>query len=133
MKNNKNKGNVPHLPETYTIGGDKFFKSKSMCEYIGQMIEKENRMKRKEILSTAADIVTKDRNQQYGEPEDNFENIAALWSDYLDKTIDARDVGNMMILFKIARAQQTGGTLDTYIDIAGYAACTGEIIAKDER
>lgn len=90
-------------------------------------------MKRDEILKMAADIVTKDRNNQYGEPEENFENIAAFWSDYLDMTIDARDVGVMMILFKIARTMGNGGTLDTYIDIAGYAACTGEIIAKDER
>ncbi len=90
-------------------------------------------MKREEILKTAADIVTKDRNNQYGEPEENFENIAAFWSDYLNVTVDARDVGVMMILFKVARAMESGGTLDTYIDIAGYAACTGEMITRGEK
>ncbi len=87
-------------------------------------------MKREEILKRAAEIVTKDRNEQYGEPEDNFENIARLWSAYLLTGIDALDVGIMMILFKIARTPITRGTLDTYIDIAGYAACAGEIASK---
>ena len=29
-------------------------------------------MKRNEILENAAEIITTDRNKQYGEPEDNF-------------------------------------------------------------
>lgn len=87
-------------------------------------------MKRAEILKRAAEIVTKDRNEQYGEPEDNFENIARLWSAYLMADIDAHDVGMMMVLFKVARAGNGGGTIDTYVDIAGYAACAGEIITS---
>lgn len=97
-------------------------------------------MTRKEILEAAKKCVSEDRNEQYGEPEDNFELIAKLWRLYLNATglglskeeeqtlITAEDVANMMILFKVARLA-TGGTesTDCWIDVAGYAACGGEI------
>ena len=40
-------------------------------------------MNRADILETAKEIVTSDRNNQYGEPEDNFDTIASLWNAYL--------------------------------------------------
>jgi hypothetical protein len=38
---------------------------------------------RAEILKAAERCVCTDRNQQYGEPEDNFRTISMLWSVYL--------------------------------------------------
>lgn len=83
-------------------------------------------MTRTEILDIAKQTVSVDRNQQYGEPEDNFSRIAHYWTVYLDKKVTAADVGRMMVLFKVARAQ-AGAKDDNYIDMAGYAACAGEI------
>lgn len=84
-------------------------------------------MKRSEILQTAEKQITGQREQDYGSPERNFEIIANLWSDYLDTEITALDVSMMMCLLKIARIKNGGGTGDSFVDIAGYAACGGEI------
>ena len=84
-------------------------------------------MKRKEILENAIQTVCHDRSDQYGEPENNFRRVADLWSAYLfPLVLRPQDVANMMILFKIARAKVNNKS-DTWIDIAGYAACGGEV------
>ena len=53
---------------------------------------------RADILDEAKHIVTHDRNEQYGKPEDCFERIASLWSAYLNHAVHAHDVGAMMVL-----------------------------------
>ena len=89
-------------------------------------------MTRKEILAEAEKCVCSDRNLQYGEPEDNFSDIAKLWSAYLDTDLGAEDVAIMMCLFKIARLQGSAfESIDSWIDLIGYAACGGEIATKD--
>ena len=95
-------------------------------------------MDRGEILERAHEIVTKDRNKQYGEPEDVFEIIADFWNVYINyrigempTLITKEDVGNMMALFKMARITN-GGNEDSYIDAAGYIACAAECRPKYE-
>ena len=84
---------------------------------------------RREILSDAAVCVCSDRNRMYGEPEDNFDVIAAMWSAYLGMPVTGADVAAMMILFKVARiATAEKPSRDSYVDIAGYAACGGGMI-----
>ena len=83
--------------------------------------------RRAEILRTAEAQVTGQREQDYGTPESNFELIADLWSIYAGYEVSALDVAVMMILLKIARVKRGGGTGDSFGDIAGYAACAGEI------
>lgn len=89
-------------------------------------------MTRAEILKAAERCVCTDRNQQYGEPEDNFRTISMLWSVYLcargmEQPLGAADVGAMMALFKLGRIATGGDKADNFIDLAGYAACAGEI------
>ena len=84
---------------------------------------------RRAILRTAENIVCKDRNDQYGEPEDNFGTVARFWSGYLGTVIKPEDVANLMILFKVARNKHAGKP-DNWIDIAGYAACGGEVAKR---
>lgn len=89
-------------------------------------------MTRAEILKAAERCVCTDRNQQYGEPEDNFRTISMLWSVYLcahgmEHPLSAADVGAMMALFKLGRIATGGNKADNFIDLAGYAACAGEI------
>lgn len=46
--------------------------------------------------------------------------------------IGAQEAADMLILFKVARsATATTPKLDTYVDIAGYAACAGAIADKN--
>ena len=40
-------------------------------------------MNRKEILEAATKCVGGDREQDYGSPENNFQTIGNLWSDFL--------------------------------------------------
>ncbi len=85
-------------------------------------------MTRIEFLEEASQCINGDRNAQYGEPEDNFSNIANLWSAYLDTGIEVEDVAIMMCLFKIARLKSSYyQSKDSWVDLIGYAACDGEI------
>lgn len=96
-------------------------------------------MTREEILSKAKECVCGQREQDYGSPESNFELIADLWNAYLYSTEDGAglitptDVAMMMALLKIARIRNGGGTGDSFVDLAGYAACGGELnsLSKD--
>lgn len=85
---------------------------------------------RKEILEKAAEIVSGEREDTYGGPEDSFRLIAKLWEAYLgaaERVITPEDVAAMMALLKIARLAKSSDHLDSWIDLAGYAACGGEI------
>lgn len=88
--------------------------------------------KRSNILYEAESIVNGERNSAYGDPEDNFKKIAGLWSSYTGHDYSAHDVAIMMILLKVARTQSGTGSMDNYVDIAGYSACAGEIYKSME-
>lgn len=88
-------------------------------------------MTRKEILNRAAECVTGKRHEDYGTPEDNFTLIARLWTDYCGFGFSAVDVSMMMALLKIARIKNGGGSGDSFVDLAGYAACGGEIYSTE--
>ena len=84
-------------------------------------------MTRKEILSQAEQCVNGKREQDYGTPEQNFQIIADLWGVYKGISFTPVDVAMMMSLLKIARIRSGGGTGDSFVDLAGYAACGGEL------
>lgn len=82
---------------------------------------------REQVLEDAKAIVMHDRNLDYGTPEDNFGRIAVMWGAYLNHDIRAHDVAVMQIMLKAARIGQSPDKLDHWVDIAGYAACGGEV------
>lgn len=89
-------------------------------------------MKRSEILEEAKKQVCGHRVEDYGKPEDSFQRIADLWTAYMkdgkdDKRVfTKKDVAMMLALLKVARIK-TDVKSDSYVDLAGYAACAGEI------
>lgn len=83
-------------------------------------------MTRSETLERAKVCVCGERKTDYGSPEDNFKRIAELWSAYTGHTYTSIDVTMMMVLLKVARIK-VGGTDDSFVDLAGYAACGAEI------
>lgn len=87
-------------------------------------------MKRKEVLSLAEQCVNGKREQDYGSPEDNFRTIADMWTVYKGVSFTTVDVAMMMSLLKIARIKNGGGTGDSFVDLAGYAACGGELATE---
>lgn len=103
----------------------------------------ETEVTRSEILDSARLAVCEDRNEQYGEPEDSFSVIAKLWSVYLTERcappgaeidVTPECAAEMMVLFKIARsATSIEAKADTYADMAGYAACAGELACGSGR
>lgn len=91
-------------------------------------------MIRQDILDAAAKCVNGDRDRQYGSPEDSFQLVASFWNAYLGipngEGIKPRDVAAMMALLKIARISGPACNSDNWIDLAGYAACGGEVESK---
>lgn len=99
-------------------------------------------MTREEILKAAQSCVCGEREEDYGSPEHNFWLIADLWTSYLqqkcvgpaaDVCILSSDVAAMMALLKIARIAAGSEKADSWIDLAGYAACGGEIATRSQR
>lgn len=88
---------------------------------------------RKSILAEAEKCVCTDREQQYGSPENNFARISDLWNAYKPCGFTAHDVGVMLALLKIGRIASGVLKADNYIDLAGYAACAGEIALNGVR
>ena len=93
-------------------------------------------MTRSQILEAANACVSGSREQDYGSPESNFERIALLWHIYLGErlagAIEPTDVAAMLALLKIARIASGNAKADNWIDLAGYAACGGELEASKE-
>ena len=84
-------------------------------------------MKRAECLEKAMQCICGERENEYGTPKRNFECIANLWTAYKGIEITAQDVSMMMALLKIARIRTGAATEDSFVDLAGYAACGAEI------
>jgi hypothetical protein len=89
---------------------------------------------RKKLLDTASEYVLKQRNKSYGEPDEDFQRIAAIANamgfcieqdpvgrEYRDLT--GSDVARFMIALKLARLSWSPDHEDSWTDIAGYAAC----------
>lgn len=87
---------------------------------------------RASVLTEALKTVTGQRQVDYGTVEDNFQNIANLWNSYFMNSskgipnIKSTDVASMMALMKIARLIHSPNHRDSWVDLAGYAACGAE-------
>lgn len=93
----------------------------------------DSKLERERILEDARACICGDREKDYGSPENNFGTISKLWSDYLGHPISSTDVAMMMALLKISRIKNGGGTGDSFVDLAGYAACGGELALKEKK
>lgn len=90
-------------------------------------------MERARVYELANQYTSQDRNTQYGSPENNFGTIASMWAAYLaarpdpNAPVDAGDVAAMLSLVKLARIANNKGKGDSWVDLAGYAACGAEV------
>lgn len=82
---------------------------------------------RESVLKAALAAVNGARNESYDEPENNFRRISLLWSAYLGWEITPTDVAVMNILQKVGRLMHTPNHVDSWVDIAGYAACGADV------
>lgn len=98
-------------------------------------------MNKADLLKEALGIVEK-RGLSYGKPENNFARISQLWSIYFGMReattregmylVDETDVAILMVLMKVARLMERPDHLDSWLDIAGYAACGAEVSRAGE-
>lgn len=86
---------------------------------------------RAKVLREAEHLITGERNATYGEPTQNFQDIAKVWTVYLGPKlregveISPADTAWMMIGLKMVRAI-AGPSRDNWVDAAGYAGCGAE-------
>lgn len=100
-------------------------------------VDPEEPITRRTVLETAIKTICEDRLDQYGNPENNFQTIADMWTTYLraaevispttDAVIMPHDVAAMMCMLKLARVATGAAKLDNWVDLAGYAALGGEM------
>ena len=83
-----------------------------------------------DFLEKAIELVDGQRAIDYGDKTLNHQNIARLWTAFLDVDISPHDVAICMLLVKVARLKNMY-TDDCYVDIAGYAGIAGEISKKE--
>ncbi|MFZ2190082.1 MAG: DUF6378 domain-containing protein [Candidatus Magasanikiibacteriota bacterium] len=81
---------------------------------------------RTSVLNEAEKIVNGQRANTYGGPEDSFKTIAKLWEGYTTREFSPADVAVMLALLKIARLKHSPEHRDSWVDLAGYAACGAE-------
>ena len=84
---------------------------------------KPERNARATVLLGAEELVNGDRNIQYGDPRADFTRTAAMWAAYLGCDVAPHDVAALMALLKVSRIRWSPGKLDSWTDLAGYAAC----------
>lgn len=84
-------------------------------------------MKKEAVLDKAKELISNERLKHYGPPKVNFTRIARLWSVVLGIEVSAAQVAVCLAQLKIARLCETPQHEDSWIDLAGYAACGGEV------
>lgn len=82
---------------------------------------------RASILDAARQAVLTDRAATHGALENSFGQLARVWSERVGVTITPAQVALMLVDLKVTRAWGNPGHQDNWVDIAGYAACGGEI------
>ena len=98
--------------------------------------------RKRACLEAAINACCGDRALNYGAPEDNFRRIAELWNAWFSVRVTPPgenmpfgpvDIAVMNILLKVARLANTPSHNDSWIDIAGYAACGADITRSGEQ
>jgi hypothetical protein len=88
-------------------------------------------------LDEAKRLICGDRNNQYGPPGKDFNRAAqalnslgfgkeSLDGDSLE-LLDDHDIATIMIVLKLSRIMWSAQKRDSWIDVAGYAACGAEV------
>lgn len=89
-------------------------------------------MDRGNILDAAQTAISQTRDKEYGDAASNFAAIANAWNAVRgdDYTFRVEDVAEFMIVVKLCRLRHSPNHLDSWMDIAGYAALGGELMTE---
>ena len=91
------------------------------------MSDDEMTMDSRTILEEAADLISGERRDKYGDAIESYERIAQAWSAAVfDRPVTPVQVVAAMAVLKLCRFR-TSGDRDSLVDLAGYAALAAEI------
>ncbi len=93
---------------------------------------------RESVLDEAKGLITGDRNNTYGPPHQDFQRSASAATAYGyrgpdGRELQAHDIAILVSLVKISRLMWTPGKRDSWVDMAGYAACGYECVVEAEK
>lgn len=93
---------------------------------------------RAKLLHGAVDAITRDRNNTYGPPTQDFTRAAAMlnamgfqYGEYGIESIEPHHIAMIMIALKLSRLVWSPENEDSWMDIAGYAGCGWECVDDD--
>lgn len=120
------KGLIPH-PDSYEgyLRDTNMISEKDIEDYKSDNYKQPDSI-RAEVLNEANSIVNGARATTYGGPEDSFKAIGQLWQAYAGVAFTPSDVAIMLALLKVARLKTSSNHRDSWVDLAGYAACGAE-------
>lgn len=87
-------------------------------------------MNKVETLRAAKELITGDREVDYGEAARNFADIASLWSVVLGIEVQPWQVAACMSQLKLARAIKSPSHEDSWVDMAGYVGLGAELATQ---
>lgn len=90
------------------------------------------------VLDEAKQAVCSDRNEEYGEPIDNFGRWAGAcnalgYQGPGGRPLKPHDLAVIMGLGKLSRSVQSPDKQDTWVDLAGYAAVGYELVTLEDQ
>jgi hypothetical protein len=97
---------------------------------------------RSSMLMEADHLINGDRNNQYGPPTQDFKRTADLLNALGYRRVDAEDavhdilssdVALIIAQVKISRIMHSRHKRDSWVDLAGYAACGYECATEEEQ
>jgi len=91
-------------------------------------------MKALDILERAISLVHGQRAKDYGDAQASFQRMADLVNPIIKKAdgkLTASDMAIVMIQVKIARLQESPDHVDSWTDIAGYAALGAQLAVTE--
>jgi hypothetical protein len=84
------------------------------------------------VLTQAADLINNDRDRDYGSADANHLRIATIWGVILGTPVTPAQVALCMAGTKIARLAHDITKVDSWVDMAGYAALGAEMATDKE-
>lgn len=81
------------------------------------------------LCEEAVNLVSGDRQQQYGSPEENFRRIGLAWEAVTGRAYTAAEVGLMMTALKLVREAHKPQR-DNRVDGIGYLLATDAVTCK---
>jgi len=82
------------------------------------------------VLMEVEDIISQ-RGDDYGGVENNFSNIAEIYSMISGLDIKPHDIALVMVCVKLARIRQSPLKRDNYLDLIAYCAFAAELIGAE--